>query len=88
MVEGGRTPLKSAAELGKIGFKIVIFPGAMMRVITFAATEYLKTLKTYGETTRMRDRMFDFNGLNGILGLNDIMATGARYDATLKKAAE
>ena len=88
MVEGGRTPLKSATELGKIGYKIVIYPGAMMRVITFAATEYLKTLKAHGETTRLRDRMFDFNGLNAILGLNDIMATGARYDATLKKAAE
>ena len=88
MVEGGRTPMKSAAELHKIGFKIVIFPGAMMRVITFAATEYLKTLKTYGETTRIRDRMFDFNGLNAILGTNEIVAGATRYDANLKKAAE
>jgi 2-methylisocitrate lyase-like PEP mutase family enzyme len=88
MVEGGRTPLASAEELAGLGFKLVIYPGAMMRVTAFAASEYLKVLKTDGQTARLKDRMFDFNQLNGILGLTDIMATGARYDAGLKTAAE
>ena len=80
--------MKPADELGRLGFKLVIYPGAMMRVTAFAAAEYLKVLKADGSTDKLRDRMFDFAGLNGILGLNDIMATGARYDASLKKAAE
>ena len=88
MVEGGRTPLKPANELLKLGFKLVIYPGAMMRVTAFAASEYLKVLKADGSTDRFRDRMFDFKGLNNVLGLDDIMAAGARYDAALKKAAE
>ncbi len=88
MVEGGRTPLKPAEELHKLGFKLVIYPGAMMRVTAFAASEYLKVLKADGSTDRFRDRMFDFKGLNTVLELDDIMAAGARYDATLKKAAE
>jgi 2-methylisocitrate lyase-like PEP mutase family enzyme len=88
MVEGGRTPLRSAAELGRIGFKLVIYPGAMMRVTAFAAAEYLKVLKADGATARLKDRMFDFSQLNAILGLADIMATGAQYDAGLKSAAE
>lgn len=88
MVEGGRTPMRPAEELLKLGFKFVIFPGAMMRVTAFAASEYLKVLKADGITDRFRDRMFDFKGLNNVLGLDDIMAAGARYDATLKKAAE
>ena len=88
MVEGGRTPLKPADELHKLGFKFIIYPGAMMRVTAFAAAEYLKVLKADGTTDRYRDRMFDFKGLNTVLGLDDIMAAGARYDATLKKAAE
>ena len=40
MVEGGKTPLHSAAELGQLGFKLVIFPGAMLRMLSRAATEY------------------------------------------------
>ena len=88
MVEGGRTPLKPAAELATLGFKLVIYPGAMMRVTAFAAAEYLKVLKADGETVRMRDRMFDFSQLNAILGLDEIMAAGARYDGAIKKAAE
>ena len=88
MVEGGRTPLKPAVELAGLGFKLVIYPGAMMRVTAFAAAEYLKVLKADGETVRMRDRMFDFSQLNAILGLDEIMAAGARYDGTIKKAAE
>ena len=88
MVEGGRTPLKPADELHKLGFRFIIYPGAMMRVTAFAAAEYLKVLKADGTTDRFRDRMFDFKGLNNVLGLDDIMAAGARYDATLKKAAE
>lgn len=88
MVEGGKTPLKSAAELGDLGFKIVIFPGAMVRVIAYAANEYLNILQSDGSTARMRDRMFDFAQVNGILGLDDIMAAGQTYDPNLALAAD
>ncbi|MDX2144879.1 MAG: isocitrate lyase/PEP mutase family protein [Rhodospirillaceae bacterium] len=88
MVEGGKTPLKPASELAALGFKIAIYPGTMVRVITKAADEYLKILKADGATARMRDRMFDFGQVNAILGLNDVMARGQRYDEKLAKAAE
>lgn len=88
MVEGGKTPLKSAAELGDLGFKLVIFPGAMVRVIAHAANEYLNILQSDGSTARMRDRMFDFAQVNGILGLDEIMAAGQKYDHNLALAAD
>ena len=88
MVEGGKTPLKSAAELGALGFKLVIFPGTMVRVIAHAASRYLKALHEDGSTARVLDQMFDFAQVNGILGLNDIMAAGQKYDEKLAKAAE
>ena len=31
MVEGGRTPIKSAKELEALGFSLVIFPGGIVR---------------------------------------------------------
>jgi 2-methylisocitrate lyase-like PEP mutase family enzyme len=45
MVEGGKTPLTPADELGELGFRLVIYPGAMVRVVSFAAAEYLQELK-------------------------------------------
>jgi 2-methylisocitrate lyase-like PEP mutase family enzyme len=86
MVEGGKTPLKSAAELAGLGFKIVIFPGTMVRVIAHAASQYLKVLHEDGSTARMRGQMFDFAQVNGILGLEGIMAAGQKYDEKLAAA--
>jgi 2-methylisocitrate lyase-like PEP mutase family enzyme len=86
MVEGGKTPLKSAAELAALGFKLVIFPGAMVRVIAHAASQYLKVLHEDGSTARMRGQMFDFAQVNAILGLEGIMAAGQKYDEKLAAA--
>ena len=33
MVEGGATPMKNADDLGALGFKIVIFPGGIVRAV-------------------------------------------------------
>jgi hypothetical protein len=32
--------------------------------------------------------MFDFNGLNDLLGTTDLLESGKRYDPDVKKAAE
>lgn len=88
MVEGGKTPLSSADELGGLGFKFVIFPGAMVRAVAWAGQQYLKILKEDGATARFRDHMFDFNGLNDLLGTKELLASGKRYDPDTLKAAE
>lgn len=80
MVEGGKTPLKSSQELAEMGFKIVIYPGAMVRVLAHAARGYLGTLKADGSTEAFRDRMLDFNELQEIVGTEDMLAAGRRYD--------
>ncbi|MFW2405405.1 MAG: isocitrate lyase/PEP mutase family protein [Gammaproteobacteria bacterium] len=79
MVEGGKTPLHSAEELGAFGFRVVIFPGAMLRVHTRAAAMYLETLKQDGTTAGMLDRMFDFKAVNSIIGTDELLATGKKY---------
>lgn len=88
MVEGGRTPLRTLDELGESGFQFVITPGAMVRAFTFMAQEFLKDLKATGSTAGYRNRMLDFAGLNQLLGLEEMKATGAHYDADHKDAAE
>jgi len=81
MVEGGRTPLASAEELGGIGFRLVIFPGGTVRALAHALRDYFASLKAHGTTLPFRDRMFDFDGLNGLLGTDAILRAGRAYEA-------
>ena len=85
MVEGGHTPILSAAELQAIGFQLVIFPGGTARALAYALQQYFASLQANGTTTPFRDRMLDFAGLNRLLGTDDFLARGKAYD---KEAAE
>lgn len=81
MVEGGLTPQKTAAELKTLGFSLAIFPGGMVRAIAKTMQEYLASLKRHGTNAPFHDRMLDFDGLNGLLGTEDMLDIGASYDA-------
>ena len=80
MVEGGKTPLLSAAELEALGYAIVIFPGGLARALGYAAREYFATLKRDGTTAALRGRMLDLAGINAIVGTPEMLALGKRYD--------
>lgn len=79
MVEGGRTPIVRAAELEALGFSLVIFPGGAVRALAAAARDYYRNLVTEGSNEGFRDRMFDFTGLNALIGTPELMAAGKRY---------
>ena len=44
--------------------------------LTRAAGDYFAALKRDGTTDAMRERMLDFDGLNGVLGTADMLARG------------
>lgn len=80
MVEGGATPMKTAADLEAIGFSLVIFPGGIVRAIARTAEDYYASLKQNGSNTPFKARMFDFDGLNARLGTDAMLAAGKRYE--------
>ncbi|WP_193171708.1 isocitrate lyase/PEP mutase family protein [Nisaea nitritireducens] len=80
MVEGGKTPTKSAEELQEAGFDIVIFPGGLMRALAVTITEYFQSLHANGSTKPFQDRMLDFKQLNDLLGTPGILEAGRKYD--------
>jgi 2-methylisocitrate lyase-like PEP mutase family enzyme len=80
MVEGGRTPVTSAAELERLGFALVIFPGGIVRAMALAAQEFYATLLKDGTSDAFRNRMFDFDGLNAVIGTPAMLADGKRYE--------
>jgi len=79
MVEGGKTPPLSAAELEAIGFALVIFPGGIVRAFGHLASEYYASLAKHGSSEPFRGRMLDFDGLNDLIGTPELLALGKRY---------
>lgn len=88
MVEGGKTPLTPADQLAEFGFDLVIYPGAMVRVVSFAGQAYLRELKEQGTTAGMLDRMNQFNGIMDLVGLQESIAEGQAYASDIKDARE
>ena len=80
MVEGGRTPISSASALEEIGFSLVIFPGGIVRALARAAQDFYGSLKANGTTAPFRDRMFDFDQLNAVIGTPQMIAAGKAYE--------
>ena len=79
MVEGGKTPPLSAAELEAIGFALVIFPGGIVRAFGHLASEYYTSLAKHGSSEPFRSRMLNFAGLNELIGTPELLALGKRY---------
>ena len=80
MVEGGATPIRAAQDLEAAGFSIVIFPGGIVRALARCARDYYASLHSHGSNRPFADRMFDFDGLNNVLGTADMLAAGKRYE--------
>jgi 2-methylisocitrate lyase-like PEP mutase family enzyme len=68
-----------ASELEALGFAFVIFPGAIVRTLAKAAEEFYGSLKAHGTTEPFRARMFDFDGLNRLIGTPEMLARGKSY---------
>ena len=79
MVEGGKTPLHSADELGARGFRIAIFPGATARAVAHTLAGFYASLHEHGSTAPWRGRMLDFDGLNAVIGTPALLAMGGLY---------
>lgn len=88
MVEGGRTPIKSAGELQALGFSLVIFPGGIVRALARAAQDFYASLRQNGTTDPFRNQMFDFDQLNAVIGTPQMIAAGKAYEAEQVIAAQ
>ncbi|MFK7854880.1 MAG: oxaloacetate decarboxylase [Granulosicoccus sp.] len=79
MVEGGRTPILNAKGLEKQGFRLVIFPGGVVRAMAMTAGDYYTNLLSQGSNDAFATRMYDFDGLNEVIGTQSLLAEGKRY---------
>ena len=87
MVEGGKTPMMDADALQEMGFDLVIFPGGIVRALARAAQEYYQSLHRHRSTAPFRERMFDFDTLNALIGTPETLEAGQRYASGPKDAS-
>ena len=80
MVEGGKTPVKTADDLKSLGFNLVIFPGGAVRAATFQLQEYYAGLLENGSNAEFSKRMHDFDSLNAVIGTPELLSIGKKYE--------
>ena len=80
MVEGGFTPISNASDLEAMGFSIVIFPGGIVRALARTAQDYYASLHANGSNRPFAERMFDFDGLNEVIGTPEMLASGRKWE--------
>jgi len=85
MIEGGATPISSASELHKMGFKIILYPLSVLFANTFASIQVLKELKRTGTTTKLQKNLVSFNQFNEIVELAKFRKLEKRYGKDKKE---
>lgn len=79
MVEKGRTPVLSKAELESIGYKLAIFPVAALLASVQAMTQVYKHIKNTGSSVGAPVELYDFTELTKLMGFEDVWEFDKRH---------
>ena len=79
MVEGGRTPILDQRTLHEIGYKVVIYPNSLTRVLARAGQRLLDELKRSGTTTGLAADMLTHGELWDLFGRREWEAIERRF---------
>jgi 2-methylisocitrate lyase-like PEP mutase family enzyme len=74
MVDGGRTPLRSRAELEQLGFKIAIFPVAGFLAMAAAVRSVYGEIKATGSTRDFAGELYPFEAFSKLMGFERVWA--------------
>ena len=81
MVETGRTPLLTPAELHELGFDLIVSPLSLLFAATAAMRELAGTLHGAGTLRDDLDRLIAFDDFTALVGLDRWQALGDRFDS-------
>lgn len=79
MVEGGRTPVLSAAELQEIGYRFAIFPAVGFLAMGAVLERAYAGLKRDGSSTRLDVPLYPFKDFSALMGFDDVNAFDKNY---------
>jgi 2-methylisocitrate lyase-like PEP mutase family enzyme len=79
MVETGKTPLLTPAELRELGFTLIVSPLTGLFTMVKALRETFAVLREEGSLRAHLDRLVDFADFGAIVGLDEAYAAEERY---------
>lgn len=79
MVEGGKTPVLSAARLTELGYRIAIFPAAGFLAAGAALDSIYKTLQRDGSSVDATAPLYPFNDFAKLMGFQDVWDFDQRH---------
>jgi 2-methylisocitrate lyase-like PEP mutase family enzyme len=79
MVEGGKTPVLSAARLEMLGYRIVIFPATGFLAAGAALDSVYRTLKRDGSSVEATAPLYPFNEFAKLMGFQDVWDFDQRH---------
>ena len=79
MIEGGKTPLLSSAELQELGYKMVVYPLSALFSAAKAAEETYRALFEEKTTAARQEAMVSLGEFEEIIGVPDWKELEARY---------
>ncbi len=78
-IEGGKSPLLSAAELEKIGYNTVVFPVSATYSIAKIIGDLMAELSATGTTAGFRNQMISFDEFNDLMDLDHLRSLERKY---------
>ncbi|MDG1387644.1 MAG: isocitrate lyase/PEP mutase family protein [Halioglobus sp.] len=81
LVEGGDTPIEKPAELEALGYRIALYPAALLHQFTPQAQRLLTHIRKEGDTRKYRNQMYSLSDMNRVLGADALLKDGQHYDA-------
>ncbi len=78
LVEGGQSPVPDAAALDRLGYRIALYPAALLHAFVPRAQAVLGWIAERGSTDGIQE-LIDLNQINALLGASDMLETAGRY---------
>lgn len=79
MVEGGGTPLRTAADLDALGYRVALHPSLLVHLFAAQAPAFLARLARDGGTDGFAGELLDLQRMNRLLGAEELLALAETY---------
>lgn len=78
LVEGGGSPVVDAAALESLGYRMALYPAALLHLFVPQAQALLAHIREHGSTQGF-EGLIDLSRINGVLGADRLLALSERY---------
>ena len=79
LVEGGNSPVTGGAELQQLGYRVALYPAALLHQFVPAAQALLQVIANTGSTASLRSQLCELGDMNRVLGAEQLLAAAEQY---------